>query len=523
MAIVDIYGRPLKQETLRQPQTSKLGALFKEYAEHPAKGLIPAKLARILLDAERGNLKDQCELFQDMEERDAHLYADMSKRKRAILGLPWSVEPPSRASTQEKKDAAYANEILEDQDGLEDLFLDQANGIGYGFGASEIEWQQYGRDWLPKYFHYRPQSWFQLNPDNQDELRLREAGVPEGVPLNPFGWIIHRPRALSGYVARTGLFRVLAWPYLFKNYAITDLAEMLEIYGLPLRIGKYPTGTTDDEKTTLLRAVTGLGHSAAGIIPESMVIEFQQAAQGTSDPFLAMQSWADSAMSKAILGGTLTSQTSDSGGGSYALGEVHDKVRHDLLESDAKQLANTINNYLLWPLLALNRAGNNDIRRMPKFVFDTKQTEDIEKIAKAVPALVNVGLKISNSWVHERTGIPEPIEGEAVLQLQQSAAPAFLTAQPNKSLAILTQVGEGQQGIDKAANALKPKDINTEMVELLKPVYERLQALGDKASAEDFYEAVLDSYPDLDDSQLREMLANVIFATSVWGKLHGSE
>ncbi|WP_308197178.1 phage portal protein family protein, partial [Achromobacter xylosoxidans] len=39
----------------------------------------------------------------------------------------------------------------------------------------------------------------------------------------------------SGYIARTGLFRVLAWPWLFKNFAVRDLAEFLEIYGLPLR------------------------------------------------------------------------------------------------------------------------------------------------------------------------------------------------------------------------------------------------------------------------------------------------
>ncbi len=31
--------------------------------------------------------------------------------------------------------------------------------------------------------------------------------------------------------------------------------EFLEIYGLPIRLGKYPSGATSDEKMTLLRAV----------------------------------------------------------------------------------------------------------------------------------------------------------------------------------------------------------------------------------------------------------------------------
>nr|WP_250636881.1 DUF935 family protein [Pseudomonas aeruginosa] len=37
-----------------------------------------------------------------MEERDAHLFAEMSKRKRAILGLDWAVEPPRNASAAEE-------------------------------------------------------------------------------------------------------------------------------------------------------------------------------------------------------------------------------------------------------------------------------------------------------------------------------------------------------------------------------------------------------------------------------------
>lgn len=38
------------------------------------------KLPRILEEAERGNLEAQSDLFCDMEERDGHLYAEMSKR-----------------------------------------------------------------------------------------------------------------------------------------------------------------------------------------------------------------------------------------------------------------------------------------------------------------------------------------------------------------------------------------------------------------------------------------------------------
>ena len=71
----------------------------------------------------------------------------------------------------------------------------------------------------------------------------------DGAELAPFTWIVHKHQAKSGYLSRSGLHRILAWPFLFKNYAVRDLAEFLEIYGLPLRLGKYPSGASPDDAT----------------------------------------------------------------------------------------------------------------------------------------------------------------------------------------------------------------------------------------------------------------------------------
>src|SRR5699024_7154485 len=133
----------------------------------------------------------------------------------------------------------------------------------------------------------RPQRWFRLpqNAPYSRELRLRDNSV-DGESLQPFGWIVHQHAARPGHFARSALGRVLAWPFLFKNYSVRDLAEFLEIYGLPMRLGTYPPGASDREKATLLRAVTSIGHAAAGIIPEGMAIEFQEAAKGASDPYV---------------------------------------------------------------------------------------------------------------------------------------------------------------------------------------------------------------------------------------------
>lgn len=420
--IVDVAGNPIKSSTLSEPQTSKLAQLHREFASHPSRGLTPPKLARILQDAEQGDLRAQHDLFVDMEEKDAHIFADMSKRKRALLTVEWDITPPRNASATERKLAGYVKELIQDIANFEDVILDALDAIGHGFSCQEIEWELLGGERVPKAITHRPQSWFQVDRLTRTELRLRDMSL-DGQALQPFGWVKHVHQAKSGYVARAGLHRVLAWPFLFKTYSVGDLAEFLEIYGLPMRIGTYQSGASDEEKATLLRAVMAIGHDAAGIIPQGMMIDFKEAAKGSEAPFMAMVDWCERSQSKAILGGTLTSQA-DGKSSTNALGNVHNEVRHDLMVSDAIQLAATLTRDLVYPLLALNKGGVEDRRRLPKFVFRVREIEDLKTLSDALPKLVAIGMKIPEDWAHERAGIPLAEEGARVLQATGAVAPA---------------------------------------------------------------------------------------------------
>lgn len=430
--ILDQYGQPIEMVKLKDQQTSRVSSLHSQFASHPSRGLTPAKLARIMQLAEQGDMLAQHDLFLDMEEKDAHVYAEMSKRKRILLTLDWDVVPPRNASAAEKSQAIYAKELVSELPDFEDMILDMLDAIGHGFSMLEIEWQKLGMDWLPKKITHRPHNWFQLDTATRSILNLRDGSL-NGQALQPFGWIQHVHRAKSGYIARAGLHRVLAWPYLFKNYAVRDLAEFLEIHGLPLRLGTYQPGATDEEKNTLMRAVVNIGHDAAGIIPEGMAIEFKEAARGGHDPYQAMIDWAERSISKAILGGTLTSGA-DGKSSTNALGNVHNEVRHDLKASDAMQLAGTLTRDLIYPLIALNKGGIDDTRRTPKFVFDLRDTQDIKTFADSLPALVGVGLKIPVSWVNEQLRIPEAVGDEAVLTVPEKVSQPPLGQQEQGAL-----------------------------------------------------------------------------------------
>lgn len=421
--IVDQFGQPIDQGKLKEPQTASVASLENRYLTPMLGGLTPARLQQILMGADYGSLIDQHRLFADMEERDGHMCAEMGKRKGAIVSLPWDIVPPENPTAQEKAAAEWAREALKScADALEDLLLAAMDAVGHGFAPVELEWRLEDGERLPQ-FHPRPQEWFQLNTA-RTAIHLSDSS-PDGAPLQPFGWIMHTPaKAKTGYAGRMGLYRTLVWPFLYKAYALGDFAELLEIFGLPIIIGKYGSNATPAEKASLLRAVMALGHDARATMPVDMQIEVEAAASsGGQSGHLAMMEWADKTQSKVILGQTLTTDTGSKGGGSFALGKVHNQVRRDIMRSDARQVAATLTRDLVFPMVVLNRPGVTSLKRCPRFILNVDEPEDLAAYAEALPQLVNVGFQIPLEWAQEKLHIPQPTEGQAVLRAAQVAAP----------------------------------------------------------------------------------------------------
>ena len=431
-------GQPVTMPDLAEPQTARLAHLQRELQSHPTRGLTPSRLAKILDAAENGDLVAQFELFEDMEEKDGHIAAEMGKRRRACV-LDWNVVPPEGADAAEKKAAEQLGELLTEIPDFEDMVFDLTDAIGKGYACLELEWHRVEGLWVPKTITHRPQSWFTLNRGYRQELRLRtntvsatEAGPVQGDPLTPFGWITHVHKAKSGYLERSALFRQLVWTYLFKNYSVGDLAEFLEIYGIPVRIGKYPASASEKEKATLLRALAAVGHNAAGIIPDGMLIEFENAATGDPDAFMAMIDWCEKNQSKVILGGTLTSGA-DGKSSTNALGNVHNEVRKDLRDGDIRQANTTLTRDLVFAIASINGLAQGGLRRCPQFRLNAQGREDLSTFSEALPPLVDMGVRPPVAWVHERLGIPTAQGSEPVLQPRQreaAAAVAAATAQP---------------------------------------------------------------------------------------------
>lgn len=516
-------GQPIRLDTLDEPQTSRVAHLHQEWQGHPARGLTPSKLTAILVAAEQGDIVAQYELFEDMEERDGHISADMGKRRRAVAGLDWTIVPPANPTPEEEKAAETLKEIVADIDDIEGALFDTTDAIGKGFVCQEYEgWQRLDGTWLPRTIVHRPQSWFRLHRGFRQEIRLRDHSQ-DGAPLQPFGWLTHTHKARSGYLERANLFRALVWPYLFKNYSVADLAEVLEICGIPLRIGKYPAGAGEKDKMTLLRALVQIGHNAAGIIPQGMEMDFHDVANSNAaDAFQLMIDWCERTESKLILGATLTSQA-DRGSNTNALGNVHNDVRKDLRDSDAKQVAASWSRDLIYPIAALNGLAPNGYRRCPRLKLDVTETKDVSVYASALPSLIDAGLNISRKWVHEELGIPEAEDDDDRLVRPQAAvlqAPgvAAATARPTGHIAALTApLPAARQEHD--APAQQAQRLEQDLGPLTDAWIDQIRNLVEQSqSLEQIRDGLLDLMPGMDIEQYAAAMRQALAAAALAGR-----
>ncbi|MDX1536389.1 DUF935 domain-containing protein [Arsukibacterium sp.] len=500
-----------KQLTTKQTQeeTAYAAQLRREFADHPSSGLTPAKLANILREAEQGNLLHQCWLAEDMEEKDGHIAAELFKRKMAMSTVPFTVEPPRNASEAEKADAANIADMLRDIEDWEDIIFNLADGVHKGFSNIEYEWQRYGGFQVPCGFEHRPASWFTLDQHNQDKLLLRNGAM--GEEMRPLNWLQHKHPAKSGYVARLGLVRQLAWPFIFKNYSVRDLAEFLEIYGIPIRVGKYPSGATDPEKNSLMNAVLSVGHNGAGIMPKGMELDFHEAAKGGGEPFMTMIAWCERIQSKVILGQTLSAEVGNSG--SQALGNVHDGIRLDIRDHDLRQLAGTLNRDLIMPMHLLNgKSYTGDPRRKPRIVFDTTEPEDLRALAYPLRAFVGMGMQIGTSWLHEKTKIPQPKEGEPVLKILENAPQ--LPAQLKGFAALKAETEEQPDTADMLLKQLQSK-AKPAVDKLIKPIQDMVD---NSNSLEELLDQLLTLEDTLDETELAKVMEQAFAAAEMAGR-----
>ncbi|HNQ21676.1 MAG TPA: DUF935 family protein [Phycisphaerae bacterium] len=385
--------------------------------DYPTAGLTPTRLLAILREMDDGAPASAMHLFEDMEEKDAHLFAVANTRRLALTGLAWQVVSAAETRTdvdrgRAEEAAAYCRSVLAGLDMFEEFAQHLALALGRNIAVGEIVWDAVGGRLQP--VDLVPVDFARLVFDDLDGPRILTEDEPrEGIALLPNKFVVHTPHSVSGHPQRGGLLRVTALMFLAKNLTLKDWLVFSEIFGMPVRVARYEPGATAEEKQEMLRMLETLGMHAAGIFSKAIELQFLQGGSyGSGPPYEHLVEFLNREISKAWLGQTLTTDTSGQRA-ALASTQIHEMVRKDVLADDIRKEGRTLRRDLLGPLTRMQFGPDAPV---PYFTRQPGQFRSVDERIRVLAAAVNqLGLRIPQRWVHETLGLPQASAEEPAL------------------------------------------------------------------------------------------------------------
>lgn len=437
-------GNPIVIRTLSQEvATPTIAGVRRTHEERVAAGLTPERLGTILRDAAEGHGRAYLTLAEEMEERYLHYASQLQTRRLAIESVDFTIE----SDGVDTRIVDAVTELIHD-DGFKEARGHLPDGISKGYAVVEMMWEFERKALRPVEYIDRDPRFFQLDRMTLRNLRLAVDGSIEGEQLPEAKFLRHMPRTKLGLPLRRGMARPAAWAYLIQQFTLQDWAAFSEVYGMPLRVGKYNASASPADKRTLLKAVASIANDAAAIIPQGMDIEFHEVngANGAA-VFSGLLDYMDKQISKLIVGQTMTSDD----GSSLGQAKIHNEVRLDILRADSKQLAGTINRDLIKPFVDMN-FGVQD--KYPLVELPVPDPEDVKALSDSLGTLVPLGLRVKQTEIREKLGLSDPADDDELLvaPAPKAAVPAVDKTAPEQKPA-----PEAKQEKEKPADDVKAK------------------------------------------------------------------
>jgi phage gp29-like protein len=413
--LYDSYGAPLREDALEREHSAESRELWGPGHYAPvAPTLNPRRLASLLRAADAGDARAYFTLAEELEERDLHYRGVIAQRKLAVTLAPIVVqEADDSAAGLEQADAVRD---LAEQDIFPGLIADLMDAPSKCLSIVEILWRT-GERFTPRAYRWRDQRRFKIDRVS-GKLRYDDHTI-EGEALPPFRYIVHEPKLKSGLPLRGGIARAVAIAFVMKTFSVRDLHRFLEVYGIPARIGRYDKSAGKSDRAALLRAARALGSDAAAIIPSDMSIELLNTRPGGGEAFIDSVRWWDEQISKCVLGQTMTADN----GSSKSQAQVHNNVRIDFAQHDARQVSATLNQQLIRPFIDLNFGEQ---ARYPRVSISIREKDALAAFVSSVTMLVDRGLEVDQRVIRDRIGIPDPQPGVPLLKSAAGVDPRRL-------------------------------------------------------------------------------------------------
>ncbi len=506
----------------KKPITDEIAGIEKDiFRDYIGKTLLnPDKV----LKSEAGS--QGLELYSDLL-RDAKVGATLQTRRLAITGKEWEVIPASE-KRQDAKIADYVKEILKSIN-LDAYRRSALSGLILGFKPCEVMWDySEGNIFISRII---PRASRRFVFDLQSNLRLLTlSNMIEGeeIPARKFQVFINPSDDGSPY--GDGLGRLLYWPVWFKKNAIKFWMIFADKFGSPTAVGKYPPGTPPDQQQALLDAIEAIQQESAIKIPNTMIIELLEAArQGSVNTYESLCDFMDSQIAQVMLGHTGTSQSTP---GKLGSEDAAQEVREDYIKSDADLLCESENNQMIRWIVDYNFPGVSK-NGYPKVWIRTEPEEDLKPLAERDEILITkIGVPVTKKYAYDTYGIPEPQEGEELIQTPAINNPLlspFSKGESGSKGAGFSEkfpLNKGGQGV---VNSFSPDQQDIEnladnsLEEGAKSIehgaWGKLQRIIDSAeSYEDLQKKIKGAYGDINLKEFRTILERAMFMAELKGR-----
>lgn len=444
----------------------------------------------------------------DEVDRDAHAGSVLQQRILAVVGKEWEIIPAKSArklgrpasTSQEQFVADFVSQILEDCN------FDQARqeilkAILYGYYCAEALWKTNGSEiGIKKIIGKHPRR-FIFTPDREIRLLTLQNMIDgEIVPDRKF--IVFTYGDSDNPYGR-GLGQRLWWPVWFKKNGVKFWLVFLEKFGMPTVKGKYPPGTLPEQQKALMEAIEAIQTDTGIKIPDSMDIEFLEASRTGNITHEQLCDYMDRQISKAVLGQTLTTEIK--GEGSYAASQTHNEVRQEIIEADADLLDGCLNETLVRWIVDYNFPG---VEAYPKIKTYAGAKPDLTAQSLIDKTLVvDIGLPVGTSYFYETYGIPEPAEGETLVNPPPKAIPG--TGQFSEAKA---------QDVQDAADLIAERTAK-EAGPVTDALVAPLQRLTEEAkSLDDLRDRIIDLWGKMDPADLGAVVSRGMMLAEMSGR-----
>jgi phage gp29-like protein len=546
-------SRPLLGPSFQQRVRDRLSAITPPWS--------PEQIANALKAAEQGDMRAQAELLEHMEERDGELAGYMLTRRLAPCGVRWSIDP-ANDSTEALRVADMVRAEVKGIPNFEHAFRDMQDAIGKSIAALWMDWQPGGRTpdtthrieglhyiSAKRYkFHWREER-FLILPDEAPLNAAGAAGISAGanIGVEPPPWkvVLHRSRTRTTHPAKGGCLRIVVFDFMLRNYSKKDFAVFCEIFGMPLRLGKYPDGASEEDKAELAAALEHLGTDSMAIVSKLVEIDYLEwKGSNATIPYTELHKLCGRNMQFAILGQDQTNTHNDAGGRTQVeFGGA--PIRQDILEADCIDTQATWTRQVCYPIVGFSNLERPYVDQntgrivwpiadslCPKLKLHYEPEHDYESmIAVDVPLLTVLRIPQTKGQIAKRYGRELP-EGVNPDELVEVAAPqpqqvdagsngngrnrsfareltdnlTFSTVRGERAQATLDAFGD--RGVAAATDAL---------AQLTTPL--RRMILHEASSLEDVERRLRKAFDDLDASELETLVRRGTFVA----RLHGME